>query len=63
MNSLNSNAVRGQSALLLTPLLLEVKVIFLIVTLVATSYSVSAPCEVSAYICSLMSTADFYHDH
>lgn len=40
MNSLNSNVVRGQSAMLLTSLLLEVKVVFLIVTLVVTSYSV-----------------------
>lgn len=37
MNSLNNNVLRGQFAVLLMPLLLKGKVIFLIVTLMVTS--------------------------
>lgn len=63
MRSLNSNVVRGQSAAL-TPLLLKDKVIFLIVTLMAASYSVFLLPVWSALISTtLITTANFYHDH
>lgn len=64
MNSLSSNVVRGRSAVLLTALLLKGKVIFLIVTLMATSYSVFLLPVCSPLIsATLMTTANFYHDH
>lgn len=63
MRSLNSNVVRRQSAAL-TPLLLKDKVIFLIVTLMAASYSVFLLPVWSVLISTtLITTANFYHDH
>lgn len=63
MKSLNSNVVRRQSAVL-TPLLLKDKVIFLIVTLMASSYSVFLLPVWSVLISTtLITTANFYHDH
>lgn len=63
MRSLNSNVMRRQSAVL-TPLLLKDKVIFLIVTLMAASYSVFLLPVWSVLISTtLITTANFYHDH
>lgn len=63
MKSLNSNVMRRQSSVL-TPLLLKDKVIFLIVTLMASSYSVLLLPVWSVLISTtLITTANFYHDH
>lgn len=63
MKPLNSNVVRRQSAVL-TPLLLKDKVVFLIVTLMAASFSMFLLPVWSVLIsATLITTANFYHDH